>query len=177
MSEHTTCYICLGEETDDDKMIHENPCNCKGSIKIHWSCFSELWHNGSKLSCGICKSQFIFKPGLESVESTGEKNQILVMDVVNRKIFSKSGSLLYEGTLINGKYHGIWRQFYNSGPIHIEFIYVNGIKHGPEKRYFKSGMLKQEVSWLNDKMHGPLKEYNEAGEQILETMYSHGTII
>lgn len=177
MSDPDTCYICLGEETEDDKMIHENPCNCTGSIKIHWSCFSELWRDGTKLSCDICKSKFKFKSGYEIGEYTGQKNPVIVMDVTDRKIFSKNGSLLYEGTLINDKYHGPWRQYYNSGELHIEFIYVNGKKHGPEKRYYKSGMLQQEVSWINNKMHGSLKEYNEAGEQILETMYSLGRII
>jgi hypothetical protein len=53
----TDCYICYEKETSYNKFM-TNPCQCKGTNKIHKTCLQELIQkNGS--TCSICKSQFI----------------------------------------------------------------------------------------------------------------------
>lgn len=152
--EEDHCYICLGPETDAEKFIQYDTCKCKGSLKIHWPCFSEIMLKRKKHNCDICKSEFNFNSGVQieypaKKECPAKKTKVIVMDITERKIFSKDGILLHEGKLINDKEHGIWKEYYPSGELEVEKTYVNGILHGPAKIYNKSGTLRKETIWIN----------------------------
>lgn len=52
----TDCYICYDKETSSNKFV-SNPCQCKGTNKIHQKCLNELIRNNGS-TCTICKSEF-----------------------------------------------------------------------------------------------------------------------
>ncbi len=51
------CYICYEKEKQNDKFCSMNICQCKGTTKIHISCFEKLKREFGE-TCTICKSKF-----------------------------------------------------------------------------------------------------------------------
>ena len=51
------CYICYEKEKQNDKFCSMNICQCKGTTKIHISCFEKLKREFGD-TCTICKSKF-----------------------------------------------------------------------------------------------------------------------
>lgn len=180
-AEENRCYICLGPPTVDEKFIEEPLCNCTGSIKLHWNCFSELCNGGQRSHCGICRKDYRATHGIQS-DPQGQKSPVIVFDKTERKIYSPQGSLIYEGMLIRGAIHGIWKQYYDSGSaeasvLEIESTYVDGIAHGPQRRFYQSGALQWEQTMVNGRKHGLRKEYDEAGTLVREVRYDHGNVL
>ncbi len=150
MASEDKCYICLGEETNKEKLMHESPCICKGSIKIHWSCFAEV--RKSSEICGICKNRFSFR--------LFNNNEGFVKITLNyRKDYYKSGIPYAEGPYVNGKGNGHWKVYYESGALKGEGPYENGQQNGHWKVYHESGVLKEEGPCVNGQRHGHWKEY------------------
>lgn len=52
-----SCYVCLDEETQRNPFCDIRICNCKGTNRIHKTCYSNIRFNGIH-SCSICKSIF-----------------------------------------------------------------------------------------------------------------------
>jgi hypothetical protein len=76
------CYICYDKETKSNPFCNYQPCKCKGTNKIHESCFEKLRINcGNK--CSICKSIY------------SNKNNINNNVTVNVKNYSTSTNTLY----------------------------------------------------------------------------------
>ena len=63
----TDCYICYEKETSSKKFV-SNPCKCKGTNKIHYSCLNELIKNNGS-TCTICKSEFSISESKRKEES------------------------------------------------------------------------------------------------------------
>ena len=40
--EANICYICYQEQSEENRFIDPNPCNCRGTIKVHNTCFDTL---------------------------------------------------------------------------------------------------------------------------------------
>jgi hypothetical protein len=51
------CYICYEKEKSNDKFCSNSICKCKGTNKIHVSCFEKLKQNYGD-TCSICKTKF-----------------------------------------------------------------------------------------------------------------------
>jgi len=66
--EKDKCYLCYEEATEERQFVDPNPCDCKGTIKLHSSCAQELINNSE--SCGICKVPWRFTGIKRYVEST-----------------------------------------------------------------------------------------------------------
>jgi antitoxin component YwqK of YwqJK toxin-antitoxin module len=119
-------------------------------------------------------------------------------DEMRRDYYSVDGSTWTEIPYVNGKEHGIGKEYYGSGALSIEIPYVNGRAHGLRKEYYESGALGQEtpyvsgrihgksrdyfktgnlwteVSYTNDKRHGISKAYHESGALVAVSIYKHG---
>ena len=54
--EDDLCYICFDKNQTDKPLMECNPCSCKGTIKIHWSCFADCRKLYRK--CGACLQPF-----------------------------------------------------------------------------------------------------------------------
>jgi hypothetical protein len=51
------CYICYDKEKQNDKFCSTSICKCRGTNKIHVSCFEKLKREYGN-TCTICKSKF-----------------------------------------------------------------------------------------------------------------------
>jgi hypothetical protein len=51
------CYICYDKEKQNDKFCSNSICKCRGTNKIHVSCFEKLKREYGN-TCTICKSKF-----------------------------------------------------------------------------------------------------------------------
>lgn len=51
------CYVCYEQESPNNKFLFSTPCQCKGSLKIHTSCFKLLIEKSGN-TCSICKSKY-----------------------------------------------------------------------------------------------------------------------
>jgi hypothetical protein len=51
------CYICYDKEKQNDKFCSSSICKCRGTNKIHISCFEKLKREYGN-TCTICKSNF-----------------------------------------------------------------------------------------------------------------------
>jgi len=54
---------------------------------------------------------------------------------------------------------------------------MNGRFQGVDREYYESGKLKAEVPFKDGKFHGLLKEYNESGKMQYQMLYENGKAI
>ncbi len=107
-SEEEKCYICFEEQTEENSFVDPNPCNCRGTIKIHNMCFDTLITEHD--TCGICKTKYI---------ENGYK-----------KYYYPDESLKEEGLIVNGLKTGVWKKWRATGQLQKEKNYINGKKNG-----------------------------------------------
>ena len=82
--------------------------------------------------------------------------------------------LCYEVPIVNGKRHGIGKEYYWNGQLWEEIPYVNGKEHGVEKVYDKNGQLLGENLYQNGKGQGIIKTYYSNGQLYSEIPYVNG---
>ncbi len=171
----STCYICL---TEGSEFADPNPCICKGSIKIHKTCLSELKETTSY--CGICKERW-HEHGLIQTW------------------YPETGELESEVMYINGRRHGTFTFYNRNGTVNYSEDYRNGVVHGFKRSYYENGQLETETFVLNgfsqyctmfrpngikkvemlygfntQKLNGPFKRYYENGNVWFECTYING---
>ncbi len=120
------CYICYHQETDDNEFTRDDICKCKGSNRIHKSCFRKL---PNQTKCSICNELF------DNVEEFFEyENGLRVMtdfdklDIKHRYTINKEKQK-----------HGKCTIYYPNGNVWEEQTYVNGIRHGVQMLYSMDG--------------------------------------
>ena len=87
---------------------------------------------------------------------------------------SYNNKLIYEGEYLNGKRHGLGKQYNDKGKLKYEGEYFNGKMNGSGKEYYENGRLKYDGEYLNGKRHGKGKEYDENGKLKFEGDYING---
>ncbi len=117
MSEEDKCYICYEEQSEENKFVDPNPCNCRGTIKIHNTCFDTLTKEYD--TCGICKTKYI---------ENGYK-----------KYYYPDESLKEEGLMVNGLKTGVWKKWRATGQLQKEKNYINGKKNGLYQSWYEDG--------------------------------------
>jgi len=111
--------------------------------------------------------------------------------------FTLDGTLLEEGTYVDGQLHGelkkyiagkiasietmemgvyqgLYQSFYPDGGVNSVGIYEQDKMVGVWKRYYKNGQLMEEVSFEGNLENGPFKEYYENGNIKAEGTYRNG---
>ncbi len=136
------CYLCFEEETDERHFIDPNPCNCKGTIKLHSSCAQELIER--TVSCGICNNAWRY---------TGLK-----------RIMYPNGTLKEETNYVNGIKEGISTHYDSEGKLIIEYNYVNGFFNLTRKYWLNSNIYCEEEFNQYGELHGFQRFYNEDGK-------------
>jgi hypothetical protein len=129
--EQDTCYLCYEEQLEENKFLDPNPCNCRGTIKIHNTCFNTLTTIYD--SCCICMTKF---------PQNGYK-----------KYYYPSGTLEVEGLLVNGLKTGLWKIWYRNGQLMWEENYINGKMNGLYQSWHENGQLMVTVNYINGKMN------------------------
>ncbi len=158
MESQDYCYICYGETSDEAPFMEPNPCNCKGSIKIHWSCFSDYRRLSGR--CGTCKEPYSMQ-----VSTTGS---LILTEGLIQKFISTKGKIIGIGPVRYGQKNGHWRIFYQTtGTIKEEGQYINNTVHGTWTRYYESGSIKAETRYDHGLRSGLFKSYHENG--VLES--------
>lgn len=138
--EEEICYICQNLEEEHNLFCKNDICKCKGSNRIHISCFRVL---PDKKTCSICKESFsnidyIFDNipinlyTIEENDKFGWKH-IYQIDQFERKqglyrIYYMNGNLWEEGQYRDDKRHGYHKVWSYKGKLFIEDYYFKGEK-------------------------------------------------
>lgn len=89
------------------------------------------------------------------------------------KEFNKHAVLIAEGHFVNGKKHGVWREYYDAdGGLMIEECYRHGVSHGRFSSYHPNGQLLSEGEFRNGLREGYFKIYDENGTNIKNIFFS-----
>jgi len=162
MESQDQCYICCDVASDEAPFMDPNPCTCRGSIKMHWSCFAEYRRQSGR--CGACKTAFSMQ-----VNATG--SLILIEEDTHTYINTK-GKIIGFGPVKSGLKNGHWKIFHQTtGTLKEEGQFINGKTHGTWTAYYESGLMKSETKYAHGAKNGLFKSYHENG--VLE---SQGTL-
>lgn len=83
------------------------------------------------------------------------------------KEFNKHGVLVSEGVYVNGKKHGLWREYYDhTGSIMIEEHYKHGIPHGRFSSFHPCGRVYSTGMFVDGSREGYFRVYDEQGVNI-----------
>lgn len=85
-----------------------------------------------------------------------------------------NGVTLMVGTLKNGNYDKLWKDYYTNGQLKSIGIYDTGIIVGEWKNYHNNGELKSIGMWENDNRKGEWKYYDNEGNLKEIGLYSGG---
>jgi hypothetical protein len=124
-----TCYVCYGEESDKNLFCDTNICGCKGSNRIHKSCFPELF---DQHSCTICKQNFV------NVDNIRFKEELILRDVVEIDKFGWKHEYKVDQ---KGRKQGIRRTYYMNGNLWEEVQYKDDKKDGYQKVWDYHGKM------------------------------------
>jgi len=116
-----TCYVCYEEESEKNPFCDMSICNCKGSNRIHKSCFPELFN---QYVCTVCKTQF------NNVEELRSKEQLILKDVVELDKFGWKHEYKVDQ---KGRKQGVHRIYYMNGNLWEEREYKDNQKNGYQK--------------------------------------------
>ncbi|MBQ7490351.1 MAG: hypothetical protein IJT51_07545 [Bacteroidales bacterium] len=110
----------------------------------------------------------------------------------NVSTFSNDGRLLKTVPYLEGKPHGIGKQYNDEGTVTTITHYFKGVmtkrerinrkdksglRQGNWKFFWDNGNLKQEGTYLNDKKHGFFKDYDEDGNFLAVYKYQNDELV
>lgn len=74
--------------------------------------------------------------------------------------------VMSEGSVIDGKPHGVWKNYYQSGNLQSVIKYEDGFVSGHCVFYYDNAEenIKAEMDFIQDEIHGDYKEYYENGK-------------
>lgn len=84
---------------------------------------------------------------------------------------SKTGRKIKEANYKKGKYHGIYKDYYDNGNIRNEINYYKGKINGYHKKYYSTGQIKSEKNYKDGKKHGLCTIYSLNNQKKYEKMY------
>ena len=82
------------------------------------------------------------------------------------RAFYRSGALLSEETIMDGKRVGVFNTFYENGALQSRGQYRNDKEDGPFRKYYPNGTLMLEVEYANGRMDGMISFYSKNGKLI-----------
>lgn len=169
--EQDKCYICLeGEGGGHGKTFIENPCNCKGSIKVHDACFDQLCTLQN--TCGACNSRWVH-------DYAGRKHVIFTNIYGDRhgayEQYYGNGKIVAKGTYVDGKLEGVYQTWHKNGIQKSNVNYQNGNMEGLCQMWYENGQLLRNLYYKNGKIHGPYTSYYEDGSIKEDSNYVYET--
>lgn len=88
-----------------------------------------------------------------------------------RELRHESGALLLRAEVLDGKYHGQYREWGLNGTLVVEANYEFGELHGPYKSWWDSGIPKEVGEFRAGKRIGTYRWYLLSGELWQEHKY------
>jgi antitoxin component YwqK of YwqJK toxin-antitoxin module len=105
---------------------------------------------------------------------TREDNKSKMISNGKWKEFNKHGVLIAQGSYLNGKKHGTWREYYDStGAVMIEENYQHGIPHGSYTSFYPNGQVCSKGQFCNGLREGIFKTYDEQGNNIRNLLFAN----
>ncbi len=159
------CYLCLEEATERNQFIDPNPCNCKGTIKMHNSCAKELIENTD--SCSICKTKWQYNGIKRTFYPNGRLKEVIhyvnAMQEGPYTSYRENGQLYIECNYIQNKIEGVYKEYYGTDVLYSDSTYINNKRQGLRKIYYPNGIIHEEIYYINDMQNGPFKIYDING--------------
>ncbi len=173
-----SCYICL-QDSSQEPYVEPNPCSCKGSIKIHQSCFIQLYEDRKK--CLICNKSIEHKlNGYFKIYyiTTGKlKKEGLFKNGIEKGVwnyYTEDGKLNEQVLFINGR-DAIMKSYYPSGALKIHHIWKDyNYDTADHTLYYENGSIKQKGTLILNKMHGYWTSYYKNGSLCEEGIFYYG---
>ncbi len=147
------CYICFEKQSEENTFVDPNPCNCKGTIKIHSTCFDILISRND--ICKICGKKFI---------QNGYK----------KYYYLDGGPLKEEGLLVNGLHTGTWKAWHKNGQLWVQLNYIDGKKNGLYQSWYNDGRLEYKINYVDGEKNGLYQSWNKNGRLIEEVNFVDG---
>jgi len=127
MEEETICYICQDSGSEKNPFYNTDICNCKGSNRIHKSCFVKLFSD----ICPICKIEF------QNVDKSHMEVTLILTEVKEKDSYGWSHHYYIDQFK---RKQGIHRIFYMNGNLWEETQYKDDKKHGYQKVWNYQGI-------------------------------------
>ncbi len=135
------CYICY-EGASSAKPFANEPCGCKGTIKIHNTCLLRVMEYSEK--CQTCDKPYtnpIYYGGLRLIQKKscdGDRIKYTVNSEGKEhglyRIYDANGDLITICTYINGELEGVSHR--TLGYVYHICEYINGKENGFSKKYY-----------------------------------------
>jgi antitoxin component YwqK of YwqJK toxin-antitoxin module len=93
----------------------------------------------------------------------------------NHQEFYPEGGLKMEGTLKDGKRHGLWTSYGKNGKVKSRSEYVMGVTQGPTVVYNENGDVFYTGTYSDGKPSGIWRFYNSKGEEEKVIDYNQGS--
>ena len=71
----------------------------------------------------------------------------------------EDGKIRERGTLVNGRWDGVYEEYYALGTLKARETYRNGVLHGPFEAYFKKGAPSDKGAYANGRLDGPYESF------------------
>jgi len=93
--------------------------------------------------------------------------------------FGEEGNLkkVYSGNLLNGKYDGLWTNWYENGQKSGEFNYKDGKLDGLGTIWYENGLKMLEGTYMDGSSDGLWTKWYKNGQKKEERTYKNGKII
>ncbi|NNC84384.1 MAG: toxin-antitoxin system YwqK family antitoxin [Flavobacteriales bacterium] len=88
-----------------------------------------------------------------------------------------NGNMFKEGTVIDEKEHGEYKEYYENGILRYQYHYDMGKKTGRWLGWYEDGTIYTERNFKDDQLHGRLVHYDENGEPRMTEEYRDGKVI
>ena len=155
MAEEETCYICHEEQLEGVPFKDPNPCDCKGTLRIHTTCFNELVTITDK--CGICKKPWTRNGSIIMYWPNGQKKE--------------------ERNYVNGKMEGLYQRWHSNGRKRGVFNMFNDKSHGPCQEWYSNGQIYRKISFINGNRHGLCEEWDDDGTKLPDRYYDNNILV
>lgn len=132
------CYICY-DEASAQKPFSVDPCDCKGTIKIHEECLTRIMDQSDR--CQTCHKKYKmpvkYYGGLQHITERINTTGDLIKYTINHK----------------GEEHGLYRVYYNGVLRHCT-TYNNGVIEGYTQHWYENTNLEYCYQTINGKNEG-----------------------
>ena len=86
----------------------------------------------------------------------------------------QNGQKQFERNYKDGKFDGLWTEWYWNGQKNFERNYKDGNLHGLSTLWWKTGLKKREVNWKDGERDGFQTKWYENGQKWSEELYKDG---
>ena len=93
--------------------------------------------------------------------------------LINKNIDGKA----YQKNYLNGRLHGIQKEYFESGQLCTATLYTNGLKNGRHIEYYECGSKKLNANYSSGHLEGIYEEWATSGQILARKTYYKGKLI